>query len=78
MLLKNGICHKAIKVHTMHAASIKYNSNTPGNMQCCPSCTCTVEEEQHVLLEWPIYKDLKQKVNTVICSQGLQNIDRRI
>ena len=45
--------------HWLEISQGRY-SKTPRDLRCCPNCTSVVEDEQHFLLECPIYNDIKQ------------------
>ena len=36
-------------------------SKTPRDKRCCPNCTGVIEDEQHALLDCPVYADLREK-----------------
>ena len=50
--------------HWLEISQGRY-SNTPRDKRCCPNCTSIVEDEQHFLLECPMYNDLRQRFSSV-------------
>ncbi len=43
-------------------------SKTPRDMRCCPNCTGVIEDEQHAMLDCPVYADLREKFRG-LCSR---------
>ena len=50
--------------HWLEISQGRY-SKTPRDLRCCPNCTSVVEDEQHFLLECPIYNDLRQRFSSL-------------
>ena len=50
--------------HWLEMSQGRY-SQTPCDMGCCPNCIGIVEDEQHFLLECPMYNDLRQRFKSV-------------